>query len=832
MKAFLSHSSIDKEFVREVAAKLGRLDCIFDENSFASGNDFRKEIEKHIDNSHVFVFFASKNSLESFWCRFELDQALFNKIRGKINAGIVYIIDSNAKHQDIPSWLTTALIKKESSPAVIARDIKSHLSRAADKLQWPIYLGRSHERELLEYTLNPVDGGNQPKVISIFGLPGVGRRSFIKNSIKDLYSLEKTVEIEIEAGDDINTLCAKLADIVEPYSCQDELKSIVNQIMSLSESEATDRAISNIENIVSSNELPVFYDAGGLVLDNACLPSYINRLISKIEASRNAYLVLILTRRISSDNAEKIECVPIEQLSNKAISQLLARLAQKSGINLSQKNNEDLTDYINGYPPAAYFAIKQSLIYSVEALVNDKRKLTQFSQKRFITHIQDHNLDNSDIHVLQVLSGFSPLPLRALLVLYPCSDTEAHDKIYGMIDCSLIRVVDGQLYRIADPIKGAINEVFGYAEKAVINKILPPLEDFIETVEDHHKLDLSRVLYRIGFMLQNDVARDRGIVLNADYIKLLEDFYHQRKYKEAIELGMTAVKHSPDSAKARTFLVKALIQEEKWVAAQEQIDSIYPVDEYRNIYYLQGFLERKKGDIKKAIEALEKSEKHGRKGFALYRELSHCYFMNNDLILADNYIQKALKIQPNNNQVIDMAVRIAIKSSSEDLAKRYIDQLELLDAQEYFQLRLSAFHLAFSRNELALNAARKSVEIGGNRFFSGRVQLIKALTKCRFFKEAEFELSSMNSDFPNSKNDIKLALKCGLELENEHPGIAFEILNGFVDKTCPQYQGIRKKCLERLVKDMSVSYQKRQEYQSELQYFEFAKEYSIEDIET
>jgi hypothetical protein len=49
MKAFLSHSSLDKEFIREVANKLGRLNCIFDERSFSSGKEFKEEIEGIVD---------------------------------------------------------------------------------------------------------------------------------------------------------------------------------------------------------------------------------------------------------------------------------------------------------------------------------------------------------------------------------------------------------------------------------------------------------------------------------------------------------------------------------------------------------------------------------------------------------------------------------------------------------------------------------------------------------------------------------------------------------------------------------------------------------------
>lgn len=816
MKAFLSHSSLDKEIVREVSHQLGRLNCVYDEKSFESGKTFKESIETKLGLSTVFVFFASKNSLKSNWCKFELDQAFYAKLKGALKRSIVFLLNDDINVDEVPSWLNTALIKKANSPSAIAREIKHHLEEAAEEFQRPVFLGRSRERELLEGALNPIDGSSPPKTLSVFGLPGIGRRSLVRNVAKDLFSLHKCVEIEIEAGENINSLCAKLADIIEPYSCKEELKDIIHDINSLDETAALLRVIHNLKSIISANELPIFVDAGGLTLDNGCLSGFINKVIKNIEESADAYICIILNRRISSDNEIKIESVPVEQLSSRSSSQLLSKLSQRSSILLNPDYIKELSEYINGYPPAAYFAIKQASIYSVDALMGDKRKLTQFSQKRFITHVQDHNLTEDDVKALQVLSNYSPLPLDCILSLYACDRNAAHDRIYELIDCSLVRVVDGILYRIADPIKGAINEVFGYPSGKILTIIKNKLNEYIESAKEEHKLEISRVLFRLGFALGDADATASGIRLNSDYIKLLESAYHQRNYKEAIDIGMEAVAANPESATAKTFLIKALIQEERWDAAQKHLDSLYPLDEYRNVYYLKGFLERKKGNFKSAIKAYTDAKNHGRKGFALYREFSHCYLMIGDIDSSQKNIEEALRIQPNNNQVIDMAARISIKKGDKDLAKRYVEQLELLDSPEHYKLRLSSFYLAFGEKDRALQAARDSAKCGGNRFFSGRVQLVKALIKFGAIEEAEVELSAIRSDFPKSKNDIKIALQSSLELEKGNPDVALNIIEGFIDKDSEQYKGIKAKCLGVLVKDTSIPYEKRKGYKSDL----------------
>lgn len=51
VRAFLSHSSKDKEFVRAVAQELGRQHCIFDKQAFKTGDEFKKAIELGLDSS-------------------------------------------------------------------------------------------------------------------------------------------------------------------------------------------------------------------------------------------------------------------------------------------------------------------------------------------------------------------------------------------------------------------------------------------------------------------------------------------------------------------------------------------------------------------------------------------------------------------------------------------------------------------------------------------------------------------------------------------------------------------------------------------------------------
>jgi len=150
MKAFLSHSSHDKEYVQAVAKELGRQFCIFDDQVFATGDEFKASIAHGLDEGDVFVLFASRAALESIWVNFEIDEAGYQKLRNNLAKSLVYVISSSVKADDLPEWLRRARIRTTTlSAKVVARDIRHHLDELLRERQNPFFIGRSADIEEL-----------------------------------------------------------------------------------------------------------------------------------------------------------------------------------------------------------------------------------------------------------------------------------------------------------------------------------------------------------------------------------------------------------------------------------------------------------------------------------------------------------------------------------------------------------------------------------------------------------------------------------------------------------------------------------------------------------
>jgi len=187
-KVFLCHSSNDKSYVRIVATKLGRARIVFDEISFTPGTDFRAEILRHLNETDVFVFFASEASLSSLWCKYEIDEAFFSAATSSIKSFLTIIIDANTKYSDLPRWLQRTKAVIQTRPTQATRDVQHILYSLYSPVQQKPFVGRGNSLEEITSIISQLT--EEPKrILAISGLEGIGRRSYLARACRDLLGL-------------------------------------------------------------------------------------------------------------------------------------------------------------------------------------------------------------------------------------------------------------------------------------------------------------------------------------------------------------------------------------------------------------------------------------------------------------------------------------------------------------------------------------------------------------------------------------------------------------------------------------------------------------------
>ena len=123
--------------------------------------------------------------------------------------------------------------------------------------------------------------------------------------------------------------------------------------------------------------------------------------------------------------------------------------------------------------------------------------------------------------------------------------------------------------------------------------------------------------------------------------------------------------------------------------AEKEIQNFAEYAPERDVHFIKGFFKRRKRDISDAITEYKESERFGRRGVAISRELAHCYFFSGEYNKAARYIQKAIDRHGDNRYLVDLWVKIEKQRGDEKAVNQALIRLKAVDKPNYYHHRLS-----------------------------------------------------------------------------------------------------------------------------------------------
>ncbi|MDK2374485.1 toll/interleukin-1 receptor domain-containing protein [Serratia fonticola] len=812
IKAFLSHSSEDKEFVRAVARDLGRQFCIFDEQTFDAAETFQKSIESHLDESSIFVLFATTEAIKRIWVDFEVNEAWYRQLEGKISKSLVFIIESSLQPRDLPNWLKRAKVVRANTPKLVAREIRQHIDEMIRSEQHPYFEGRTADLERFQSMMTPI-GKPAPRVAAIYGLPNIGRKTFIEKAASLTLAFNRILPLLISDGDELVDLAIKIANMLEPFSTQAGFDHIIKTIRSESEEKLISRITSNFKIAIENKELPLLVDDGGIFTSDGFFREIVKCTINAVEKNDNIYIFIVSNRK----PANEILSQSLKPLLPDHVKRLISKISFDSGVKLTAPQIHELSEYVSGYPPSAYYAVDLARTYGIDALLAEKNKLVKFRSDLFIKFLTEHILSEEQKAILGFLARYSPIPISIMIDLLAINAESASQNLMGLIDHSLVLPNETGLYSIAEPIADAVISAFRPQEDIDHKAVCHSLKTLLDAHDEElPRLELTRLLFKAS--MRSGSNTDEVFHMTSDLIRLAEDFYHRRDYRQCIQFARTALSELPGNEKTRDLLIRSLIQDEQWEEAFNEIEIQKKYAPLRNIQFLLGFLYRKKGELNNAITAYLEAEKLGRSDVAVKRELATCYYLNDQLDKAKEYISKAMGIKEN-RFLVDLFIQIATREGDEDQARTGLAKLESLDTIAYVKHRLSTIELRFGTVHSALDAAKEAVALMKEERppFGILSQLATCLTRNGEFSEAEIVIHRLATQYDNKKNDIRLGLECRLEIERGRYSKALILIDNMKNRNPIVYKVMEKDALAGelavsvLNDNLRISYSKRLE---------------------
>ncbi|QPA56799.1 toll/interleukin-1 receptor domain-containing protein [Lysinibacillus sphaericus] len=714
-KAFLSHTNSDKEFVEKVAGKLGRERVVFDKYIFPEGEDFRDSIMKYLKESDLFVLFASKESLKANWVKYEIDNAEMLLIEEKLKKGLVFLIGDDISHSQLPKWCQKSLVKRISKHNLVADIIEEKLLEINPKYS-DVYIGRGIEKE--KFTDHLFKSKIKHQVLVFYGLNGIGRRTFAKDIMHNIYNLKLGKGFNIEPADELVNLYLNVMDEVNGFTSKADYKNHIDAFRQISLNEQVDEIV-NLLKVYSENRIsPCLIDNGGLMDNSGRYKEEYLMLMKKINETSNLYLTIIQTRNPYyidefSDNDKKFFVTYLTKLTDSAMNGLLSTYLNNLEIRYDNHDIEEFTQYLDGYPPAAQFARNSINTYGLDVALADKTMLSEFKAKKFTEYLNKVVSNNQiKIKLLRVCEALPPLKYVDIMNICLDSNESIKREFQDLIDESVLTVdLQNNTYTLATPLREAVRRNWGALSKKEFEDIATKLKDIYW---DEEKIPTNDILDTLIFCLlrsgnNKELAEFTDVLFPSTIMKAASSAYINREWNTVISLCRKALALNNELDSARIMLFKSLVRENENsdLILAELSDRKHP--EY---YPLRAFRDLKKSRYDDALKNYNLALARGYHTIAVYREIAECYYRLDDYENASMYIEKAIeKDKMPNGFILDLAAKIAIEKLEFDKAQEYINKLEVVDTIE------NVYHRKASllSKQLKYNEAIKYAELACKR---------------------------------------------------------------------------------------------------------------------
>jgi tetratricopeptide (TPR) repeat protein len=690
-KAFLSHSSDDAEYVREVASLLGRPRAHIDAWSFEPGEDFREEIRRALDESDVFVFFVSESSLRSSWCRFELDEAELRSIRKMLRHSLAILI-GDVDIAELPEWLRRAKVVRHNAPQRSARVIEAALLGPATDSH--PFIGRSSD---LQRSLRKLTAASPlPRILIASGLEGVGRRSFLRRLVADGLDLDLGPFIVLPQTATIEDLYIEALSAAMLLTRQEaEQQLAVFRAMSI-EDQANETG-GQLALLAEQGNAPCVIDRGSMFDNTSSYLEVYRLMFERFLQAPDAYLCVIHRRSPRTRDLSQRSSLLEQRLSPLAepdSQALVTRLLREVNARPSTEEATRLAEQTAGYPPAAYYLAAQVDEYGLDVVLNSVDLLREFHSGRFAQFIDELNLGDREKVTLSYLADEITLPLRGIAAATGQSLEETSEALQLLVDLNLVQVVDRE-YMVAAPIQATVQRGHrvGLDRRWYKEAFARLEEEYWSAEQSLPPISVVDATLRAGFRIGNRSSEGYGTLVRPSLlINAAQERYHQRAYDDALDYTERAETLGGMSPALLEVKVKALAQLKRYGDARKALKSYREFGERRQ-WYLDGFIDRRAGRHDRACDKFQKGYAQGDRSLPLLRDYA-------DSLLRCGAGEQALKMgtearerEPRDPFVLDLFARIAISVGTTPEAEEALDALDEIDGEKRFILHRRAWFL-------------------------------------------------------------------------------------------------------------------------------------------
>lgn len=602
IKAFISHSSAQKKFVRDLVENLGRDFCIVDCYNFESAYRTINEIYKKIEQSTVFVLLLSRESLESDWVAEEVRYAQKNLSPDKLDRFWPYIVDEGLELEDCPEWMRKDEcfnLKKFRSYKMLARDIEQKFrgiiwsrNPQLKKLD-TLMVGRNSDIEHFEDIYQSARGMNL-KALIVSGRDGVGKDMFILKCMDKIGYKAETVPYKINLGskEGIENFIIQLNLITRTYN-----ESQLITVLKGSTSNKIEHAASLLNELLDSQSVLSVNDDMACVQPNRMLADWLVALVE--QGNMNNQLGLFIKSRKILNSFEETEHpsfghVNLQPLDTKDRYKLFYNLLRI--YNLTEVSEDDVKWFVDRLllSPSQLVKLVEKLSRQNIALVKkDIQTLIAWGDKQINPMLSSFFGDEESRHLLIILSKMDFVSYDILEQFFGERIIEVMEKLYDMMAYGIVTVFGDkeQFFRLDHYMSDYINRCRIQLPADLESLLNDILEDKIRSSSDITE-DVSVYLYEKRKLIISGKGKPEDFLIPSVVVTSIIEIYNKQNYKQVISLCDMVLNdvhnYFPDQERELRYwlcLALARLTDERFYQEVKYFKDI-------DYYFLRGFYHR------------------------------------------------------------------------------------------------------------------------------------------------------------------------------------------------------------------------------------------------
>lgn len=668
MKAFLSHSSKDKAFVGSVASAIGRTLIEYDEWTleYTLNTD---AIRRALARSDLFVLFLSNTSVNSAYVAEEIRAALERRGAGLLKQVLIFAIDATS-YRALPGWLREVnIVQQLTSPKACARKIQSRLLElgAQDDRNSSLYLGREDEEKALRKAIS-VPPKNTPISIHAVGHHGIGRKTFVRNSLSKFYPRYYDVFVEISLSDfqGIEDLYRALYELHVASSLEEMIRDY-KAFAELAEPEQI-RAITEIINeMAERGEFILVNDDDGVYNDEGDYHSHIKKILAELQSQQRPVIGFIQTRMMPlsrrTQNPRSYHTF-LKPLKDADVRELLGLSMQQLGIDYTTEDVNRICDHLDGHPYNVRFALQFISDYGIQALVNDPSDLIEWKQRRAEDFLKRIKFSQLEVDLIAILYEYRYVATEMLLAIVKADLAEIAKSLRRLEEFCCVERRE-PYYHLSAPIREAIRRDKRFDKtpewlRVTSNIICGIIKDY----QNDDAINIPILSSALTAIAQGAVAPKNlsALILPSHLLQIAKDCYDRGRRPECLEFCRRA--YSMKNRLANDVKTEVL---RLWglsaVRLNDQTEFNYALSELKTLpgkpaqrirYFLEGFNARIKGLLDAAEHKFRKAWELSPDNQSVNRELASLYCKQKRYNDAEAHARSVYRIAPTNPYSIDI----------------------------------------------------------------------------------------------------------------------------------------------------------------------------------